>query len=144
MTDLFQKAIKIAKYDDVTTPENGLVVYSISYLPTKENRDKAFKYVAENPGTMMMEHTPCGAKLVEIGMASSDSGLSDEEVVLIWKEASKRLINEAKGNVTAFVKGADERSVFRSLELPSILSNPNISTINGEDKYQFASQFSSK
>ncbi len=141
MNNLFSDALKIAKHYDVSTPENGLVVYSVSYQPTKENRDKAFKYVADNPGSMMMEHTPCGAKLVEIGMASSDTGLSEEELTLVWKEASKRMIDEASGNVTAFVDKADQRSVFCSLELPAILNNPNIKTINREDKIKFAKRF---
>ncbi len=141
MNNLFSDAIKIAKYYDVSTPENGLVVYSVSYQPTKENRDKAFQYVQDNPGSMMIEHTPCGAKLVEIGMASSDSGLTEEEQVLVWKEASRRMIDEAKGNVTAFVDNADKRSVFCSLELPAILNNPNIKTINNEDKELFAQKF---
>ena len=101
-----------------------MVVYSITNQPTKENRDLAFAYVAEHPGKMMIDHTPCGAKLVEMGFNSADSGLSADDVVLIWKEASKRMIEQAKGNVTAFVKNADKESVFLSLELPCILNNP--------------------
>lgn len=141
MNNLFADALKIAKSYDVSTPENSLVVYSVSYQPTKENRDKAFQYVAENPGSMMIEHTPCGAKLVEIGMASSESGLTQEEEVLIWKEASKRMIDEASGNVTAFVNNADKRSVFCSLELPAMLNNPRIKTINKQDKIAFSRHF---
>lgn len=141
MNSLFSDALKIAKHYDVSTPENSLVIYSVSYQPTKENRDKAFQYVADNPGSMMIEHTPCGAKLVEIGMASSDSGLTEEEEVLVWKEASKRMIDEASGNVTAFVNNADKRSVFCSLELPAILQNPRIKTINNQDKIEFSRHF---
>ena len=47
----------------------------------------------------------------------------------------------ASGNVTAFVDNADPRSVFRSEELPAILRNPKILTINGVDKFAFASRF---
>lgn len=136
--NIFMEAVKIAKTFDVMTPENSLVVYSVSYLPTKENRDKAFAYVSAHPEKMLIEHTPCGAKLVEIGLASSDTGLHDEDVALIWKEASKRLIDAASGDIIAFVDGADERSVFCSMELPTILTNANIKTINGVDKFKFS------
>lgn len=137
MDDLLKKALQVAKNYDVTTPKDSLVLYSVSFLPTKENRDKAFAYTAEHPGSMMIEHTPCGAKLVEMGLASSASSLSDEDVALVWKEASKRLIDQASGNITAFVAGADARSVFVSMELPSILANPEITTINQLPKAKF-------
>lgn len=138
---LFQQAFRIAQDYDVSTPKDGIVLYSISYLPTKENRDKAFAYVKSHPGSMMIEHTDCGAKLVELGLSSGDCGLSNEEIADIWSIASKRFIDGGRGNVTAFVNGADSRSVFRRQELPSILENPKITKINGEDKFSFAKKF---
>ena len=141
-SNLFQQAFRIAQDYDVSTPKDGIVLYSISYLPTKENRDKAFAYVKSHPGSMMIEHTDCGAKLVELGLSSSDCGLSNEEIADIWSIASKRFIDGGRGNVTAFVTGADARSVFRRQELPSILENPNNTKINGEDKFSFAKKFS--
>lgn len=138
--DLFVEGLKVAKTCDVSTPKDSLVTYSITGQPTKQNRDKAFAYVTANPGAMMIDHTPCGAKLVEMGLQSSDTGLPPENVMLIWKEASRRLIENASGNVTAFVDGATPESVFISMELPQILSNPKITTINGEPKQQFATR----
>ena len=49
--------------------------------------------------------------------------------------------SEAKGEVTAFVNNADPRSVFCKMELPNILTNPNLTKINGMDKHEFARQF---
>ena len=89
---------------------------------------------------MMIEHTPCGAKLIELGLQSSDSGINAENVMLIWKEASRRLIECASGNVTAFVENARPESVFCTMELPQMLANPKIKTINGEPKEQFAAR----
>ncbi len=140
-SDLFKKAFRVAQDYDVSTPENSVVLYSISFQPTKENRDNAFNYVKHHPERMMIEHTDCGAKLVEMGLSSSDCGLSDDEIADIWSVASKRFIESAKGDVVAFVKGADPRSVFRTQELPSLLNNKNISTINGENKFSFARKF---
>lgn len=141
VSELFKKAFRVAQDFDVSSPENSIVLYSVSFLPTKENRDKAFAYVKKHPERIMIEHTDCGAKLVEMGLLSSDCGLSQDEIADIWSAASKRFIDAASGDVVAFVNGADPRSVFRRQELPSILSNGKITTINGEDKKAFAKKF---
>ena len=138
---LFQQAFRIAQDYDVSTPKDGIVLYSISYLPTKENRDKAFAYVKSHPGSMMIEHTDCGAKLVELGLSSGDCGLSNEEIADIWSIASKRFISEAKGSVTAFVNNADPRSVFCRMELPNILTNPKLTSINGIEKHEITVRY---
>ena len=140
-SELFQKAFRIAQDYDVSTPKDSAVLYSVSYLPSKENRDNAVEYVRRHPGKMMIEHTDCGAKLVELGLSSSDCGLSHEEIADIWAIASKRFIEAATGDVIAFVKGADPRGVFRKQELPSMLENTNITSINGENKFNFAKRF---
>ncbi len=132
--------LKIAQTWDVSSKENSIVVYSISFQPTSINREKAFAYVQSHPGNMLIEHTECGAKLVEMGFESSKT-LSKDEIMMIWSEASRRFIAAASGNVTAFVDGADPRSVFRTVELPNILQNQKIKTINGIDKFLFAKQW---
>ena len=140
MKQFFCEAMKVAETCDVSTPEDGLVLYSVSFLPTKENRELAFQYVKEHSGFVTIENTLCGSKLVE--MSLSDKGeLTDEEIASIWATASQRMIKNAKGNITAFVKGADLRSVFCRVELVNILENPLITTINGEDKHLFASKY---
>lgn len=141
MKDLYEKALKVARTYDVTTPANGAVLYSVSFLPTKENREQAFEYAKTHSSKMVIEHTDCGAKLVELGLCSNDSGLSDEEIAEIWSIASKRFISSASGEVIAFVNHADNRSVFCRMELPNILANPNLNKINGIDKYEFAKNF---
>ena len=61
------------------------------------------------------------------------------EQIAVWKAASKRFIEAASGNVCAFVEKADRRSVFPFTELPTILQNERIRTVNGgRDKYEFA------
>lgn len=138
---LYSRALNIAQTYDVSIPKDCLVVYSISFLPTKENRDKAFEHVKKYKKKMMMEHTDCGAKLSELGLENTEHGLTYEQVFSIWGAASKRMIAQASGDVTAFVDNADERSVFRCVELPNILANPGIKTINKIDKKKFAKQF---
>ena len=140
MKQFFCEAMKVAETYDVSTPEDSLVLYSVSFLRTKENRELAFQYVKEHSGFVTIENTLCGSKLVE--MFLSDKGnLTDEEIASIWAAASERMIKNAKGKVTAFVKGADPRSVFCRVELVNILENQLIMTINGEDKHLFASKY---
>jgi len=138
-----KSAFDIACNEDVSSAPDSLVLYSISYLPTKENRDRAFEFVKNHRGAMMIEHTPCGAKLVELGLDTSENPEFADIIMEIWAVASRRFILQAKGNITAFVEGADKRSTFVRIELPNILKNTDILCINGEDKFEFAKKFCS-
>ena len=141
MNKLFDEAMVVAETFDVSTPDNGLVLYSVSFLPTKENRDKAFAFVNEKKGVKSIENTTCGEKLVELGFADANLPLEQNLVEKVWEVSSERVIKNAKGDVRAFVEGADPRSVFCRVELPNILDNEKIITINGVDKYKFAKKF---
>ena len=132
--------INIAQSYDVSSPKDSVVLFSISCQPTTENRDKAIEFVKNNPQKMLIEHTECGAKLVELGFEGTNT-LNCEDIKTIWAIASRRFINAAKGDITAFVDNAHPQSVFMSIELPNILNNDNIITINGIDKNIFAKQF---
>lgn len=138
MDDFYDQALEVAKSFDVSTKPDSLVLYSVRFLPTKENKEQAFAYIQEHPESSIIEHTPCGIKMLSLGLEEGLCALSEEEIAYLWKVASKRFIEGASGNVIAFVKGADERSVFRSMELPTILVNDRIKTINGQDKFVFA------
>ena len=142
MKQLFNNAIAVAQSYDVTTPKDCLVLYSVSFLPTKENQKQALEFVSQHPQCMTIEQTDCGQKLLEMGLGGTNSGLTSQELAQIWGIASARMIQNASGEIHAFVKNADARSVFCSIELPNILLNPQITTINGEDKHTFAQQFS--
>ena len=139
---LYEEALEIAGTYDVTTPKNSVVLYSISYLPTTKNRDKAFAYVKSHPAACMIEDTACGKKLVELGVGYHEVGLSKEQIAHIWAVASRRFISGIKGDVKAFVDNADPRSVFRTVELPLLLANPEVNKINGINKQKFADKFS--
>ena len=139
--DVYTKAVNIAKTGNVDSLPDTIVLYSISFLPTAENKEKAFRYIKDNPSAMTIEKTICGRNLLELGfdfdiLPDEDKAIAAE----IWAVASKRFIQAASGNITAFVKDADKRSVFRSTELPEILKNKAIKTINGIDKFEFKFQ----
>lgn len=138
MDEFYEEAMNVAKTYDVSTKPDTLVLYSISFLSSKENKIEAFDYVEKHPGAMMLDHTPCGIRMMDMGLENGRCHLKENEIAYLWKVASRRLLEGAAGNITAFVKEADDRSVFRSMELPTILANSNIKTINGIDKAEFA------
>lgn len=133
-------ALYIAENFDVVTPKDKVVLYSISYLPTRENKDKALAFLKEHEDFFTLDDTPCGKQLISLGLETG-SGTPEAEILKIWAIASKRFIQSASGNVTAFVDNADERSTFVSVELPQILKNDKINTVNNEDKFKFAERF---
>ena len=141
MDDFYDEALSVAKTFDISTKPDTLVLYSVSYQPTKKNKQDALAFVHSHQGYVMIDNTPCGVKMIDMGLDSEHSQLNPEEVAYLWRTASKRLIENASGNVTAFVDNADERSVFRSMELPTILANDKIITINGIAKQDFACRF---
>ena len=142
--DLWQRAMQIARNADVSTACNCAVVYSVHFLPTDENKLKALAYADTNPQMMMIDHTDCGKKLISLQLEKYLKflflDLLNELIRTGFFEifvASKRYIAAASGNITAFVDGADYRSVFITTELPEILRNPKIYTINGIQKEKF-------
>ena len=138
---LYRQALDVAGTYDVSTPKNSVVLYSITNQPTTENRDKAFAYVKQHPSAHMIEDTVCGKKLVELGVGYHEVGLSKDEIAHIWSIASRRFISNVEGEVMAFVNNADEKSVFRMIELPLLLDNPKVTKINKMDKHKFAKTF---
>lgn len=133
-------ARQIAATEDVSTPPNSVVLYSISYQPTDINKRMALKYIAEHAGSYTLDDTICGQKLMSMGLETGNENPA-AELMQIWATASRRFILAASGNVTAFVENADKRSTFVSVELPLILQNDKIALINGIEKFKFAQQF---
>ena len=140
MQELIDKALKIAEAFDVSTKENCAVVYSVSYMPHEENKINARKFIKNNAGVKMLDDTPCGQALINLGLDGKVNNVS-EEITKIWKIASSRYIASASGNITAFVDGADERSTFCTTELNDIMQNPNITHINHIEKNIFYKNF---
>ena len=135
-----EQAWHIAQTEDVSSLRDSIVLYSISYLETDQNKRNALQYVATHTGSIMLDQTPCGQKLIALGL-EGDHKIPDTEIMKIWSVASARFIAAASGDVKAFVDCADKRSIFVTTELPQILKNQQISKINGIDKKVFAERF---
>lgn len=136
----FAHGLFIAETYLVQTKENSAVLYSISYLPTTENRDAAYQYVKTHTDAQTLDDTPCGKALCTQGFHST-ADIASDELKQIWRIASERFIAAASGDVKAFVANADKRSTFCSVEAPAILKNDKIKTVNGVDKHLFLKDF---
>lgn len=135
-----EEAYNIAATEDVSTPPNKVVLYSISYLPTRQNKDNALEFLKKNQDFYTLDDTPCGKKLISLGLETGND-CPNSELLKIWAIASERFIAAASGNITAFVENANSKSTFVSVELPHILQNNKIKLINGTDKFVFAKNF---
>ena len=140
MEELINKALEIAETYDVSTNRDCAVVYSISYMPNETNKIRAKEYVTVNNKAKMLDDTPCGKALIDLGLDGKVNDVA-EEITKIWKIASSRYINSASGDIAAFIEGADERSTFCTTELNDIMQNPNITHINHIEKHIFFEKF---
>lgn len=68
MADLYGQALQVARTLSVSTPKDGVVLYSISFLPTRENKEQAFAYLEQHPEAMMIDQTDCGRELIKMGL----------------------------------------------------------------------------
>ena len=66
--DIYKQAIDVAKNDNINSLPDTVVLYSISFLPTTENKEKAFRYIDENSSAMTIEKTECGKRLLKLGL----------------------------------------------------------------------------
>ena len=140
ISDKLHQAWQIAENADVYTPESSVVLYSISYQSSDMNKRMAMEYLHNHSDKMTLDNTECGKKLIALGLETGNDN-PDRELLKIWALASERFIMSASGNVVAFVDNADKRSTFVSVELPLILKNEKILSINNQDKFVFAERF---
>ncbi len=126
-----QRAFGIAGRGDFSTPPGKSVFYS-----GKGNRERALASVEQ--GGRPIDATPGGAALNEENLYGEFSPLRGE-ADKIWSRASTRYAESASGDVTAYVRGASPDRVFGSTELPVLLKNQQVTSINGIPRDRLAS-----
>ena len=135
-TDDFDKlketAVRIALNADVSSPRDSAVFFAGS----KKNMREAMHFCRENSedGFMTLLHTEAHQQLSELPLSGRESRFSSEEMFDLNGAASARFAQEASGNVTVFCNKVTGRSTFFTLELPALLLNDEVETINNEDK----------
>lgn len=127
----------VAETFDVSTPKDGLVMYSISFLKNDENKRKALDFVADYDGKMLLEQTKCGETLEALGFFDDPEKFETQMRDEVWRIFLERGIAAASGNVTVFADGADMRGKFVDVCVKALLANDLITTINDFDKFDF-------
>lgn len=115
---------QIVKHGDFATPKDRAVFYS-----GPGNRNRAL-HTAQNGG-VPIDATPGGTALNGENLYGEFSGFTNKEADMIWSQASEKFANGASGNITAFVRGASPDRLFGATELPLLLKNDKVLSING-------------
>lgn len=140
LKDICDRIQKVVDTFSTETPKDKLILFSVSFLPTKENKEQAFKY-AEMNGSVMMDHTELGQALEMLHLFEY---FTKEKAYFFWDQAAEKLLSNSSGNVTAFVNNADYRSTFARIELVQLIKNNNVLTINGKDKKSWIKEYIEK
>ena len=99
---------------------------------------QAEEFIFENPDFELVHTMPLGLMLEQIDLFGlADKGLVDENHVRIaWNIAGARVAGEASGDVRTFnTDNSSPDSTFRTVEIPYLLANDKVKTVNGRDKW---------
>lgn len=120
-------------------PLGGAVFYSDdSGWNRKDAENYAQRRSALGAPTKTLEQTAAGRWLEDQGLYELDSPIGPRDANYLWQRTSKRYAENAVGDARCFVTDSPARSVFRSVELPALLHNPNITALNGVPKQKLA------
>ena len=119
---------------DVSCPHNGAVFYSNHRFDGGHlNRNSA-----DDLGLTRLEQTDGGRWLQAQKTYESLETLDGQPTLWtrpdadsVWSEASTKFARSVSGNVTTRVIGAEPDTLFRSKELPALLENQKVTSING-------------
>lgn len=78
---------------------------------------------------MTIDLTQAGEKLNRLNLYSGKYGITIEEADKVWKVASKRFAESAKGVVYGFINNPNPQGVFCTIELPTLELNGNVTNI---------------
>ncbi|MBG0809498.1 hypothetical protein IY145_08910 [Methylosinus sp. H3A] len=119
-----ERIAAIADEASVATPKDKAVFYS-----GEGNRKKAL--AAAERGSVPIDKTECGRALEAENLYSEANELRNRTADGYWTRASQRFAENASGDVTAYVHGASPDRVFAQTELPVLLENRKVTSING-------------
>jgi hypothetical protein len=119
---------------DVSSPHNGAIFYSND----REDQWHLNRNSADELGLTRLEQTDGGQWLEAQKTYQSIETLDGQRTLWtkpnadsVWSEASTKFARSASGNVTTRVIGAEQDTLFRSKELPALLENQKVGSING-------------
>jgi hypothetical protein len=127
--DIVAEALRIASEGDVSSAIDRAVFFS-----NARNRKAAIEFCRKNPDHKTILHLDMYKQLEPLNLFGKDSVFDIEEAVDITALISARFAQAASGNVLMFYDKVSSRSTFFTLELPALIKNPNVTTINGASK----------
>ena len=112
--------LRQAEILDVSTARNGAVFYS-----GPGNRALAEQF-ALSEGRTTLEMTRGGRWLDQQQLFGPNSPLTATQANAVWSRLSERFAAEASGTAVAFTDGFRARSIFATVEYPTLLRNPSV------------------
>ena len=129
----------------ITLPSGvkGVAVFYSGNNPDKQadNWTLASLCVAQNPNAYTLSMTPAG-KFLASAEQYIGNGITQTQYEMLEQVASQMMAQQASGEVIALVSGILRvGSYFQTAELPALLSNDNVKSINGIDRVQLSNTY---
>lgn len=132
--EILNQALNIACYQDASSPTGKAVFFS----GAAEKRQAA-EFCRKNPGYKHVCMTDALQAFDRLELFKNMPPLTIGEIYDIGDMISERFASEASGNVTAFIgPKCKPHGTFLRVELPALLNNPGVTTINGNPKEDYA------
>jgi len=117
---------------EFSSPKDHSVFYSGESYTNYDvylNKDRAFEFIENNDTYTTIETTKGGHLLQNVY-----ENFERQDANKITSTASQQYAALASGEVRTFVVDASENGIFRSIELPILLDNEKVTSINGVDR----------
>lgn len=130
------KVFLISEHFSVTSPKDRSIFYSgfdpdilrNPTLPPLKNWQLA-NLLSGAAGFTRFEHTP-GGRVLQSDYDSNRDKFNESAWKIIWSLGSAKFAYNVRGNVTAITNGAKLEGVFLETELPILMENKRVTSIN--------------
>lgn len=81
-------------------------------------------------GGVTLEMTPGGNWLNDMKLYGESSPFTSEQADLIWGTVSSKFVSSANGQVRAVLGNVRPTSIYKTVELPSVLNNTSVTGLD--------------